>query len=144
MPQKKIKKMEEVLPRNEHFEQSETFRKSAFGRTNLFLKTSSAIFREIRAPAAAAVDGVAVVGTGRAAGAGRAPIGAELLAEGSFHARGIAEHHGAAAEDAVPHGAGVAPVVPRRAACAHPPGVRSWGQHSGRPMLVNNEEMGER
>lgn len=46
--------MEEVLPRNEHFEQSDTFRKSAFGRTNLFLKTSSALFREIRAPASTA------------------------------------------------------------------------------------------
>lgn len=45
---------DEVLPRNTHFEQSETFRKSAFGRTNLFLKSSSALFREIRAPATSA------------------------------------------------------------------------------------------
>lgn len=45
---------DEVLPRNTHFAQSETFRKSAFGRTNLFLKSSSALFREIRAPTTSA------------------------------------------------------------------------------------------
>lgn len=47
--------MEEILPRNDHFEQSTTFRKSAWGRTNLFLnKSSSTLFREIRAPASTA------------------------------------------------------------------------------------------
>jgi hypothetical protein len=46
--------MEEVLPKNTHFAQSTTFRKAAFGRTSLFLKTPSALFRDIRAPSAAA------------------------------------------------------------------------------------------
>ena len=41
--------MEECLPAR--FEQFGTLRKSAFGRTNLFLKTSNAIFREIRCSA---------------------------------------------------------------------------------------------
>lgn len=46
--------VDEVLPKNSHFAQSTTFRKSAFGRTNLFLKSSTALFREIRAPSTSA------------------------------------------------------------------------------------------
>lgn len=43
--------MEETLPKRSNDEREGTFRKSAFGRTNLFLETSSAIFREIRCSA---------------------------------------------------------------------------------------------